>query len=212
MPIRCFFFSSRRRHTRCSRDWSSDVCSSDLIQRARDVSVLEGVYFELNQAAANGVLRLQAHLALDPIEQSLLEKSRRGQDLAVLAPGPVTGSQEIEQLREVAADRVVGGEQAEIGVEARGTGMIVAGADMSVAAQAVVVLPHDLDDLAVSLEPDHAVHNVDSELLEPGCEVNIGFLVEPRLELDHDGHLLSVARRVAQVADDASVRRGAVKC
>src|SRR5690606_28355958 len=25
------FFSSRRRHTRFSRDWSSDVCSSDLI-------------------------------------------------------------------------------------------------------------------------------------------------------------------------------------
>src|SRR5256884_4684161 len=29
-----FFFSSRRRHTRCSRDWSSDVCSSDLWPRA----------------------------------------------------------------------------------------------------------------------------------------------------------------------------------
>src|SRR5690606_40676347 len=27
-----FFFSSRRRHTRFSRDWSSDVCSSDLQQ------------------------------------------------------------------------------------------------------------------------------------------------------------------------------------
>src|SRR6478752_9608926 len=27
---RFFFFSSRRRHTRCSHDWSSDVCSSDL--------------------------------------------------------------------------------------------------------------------------------------------------------------------------------------
>src|SRR5438874_9353141 len=26
-----FFFSSRRRHTRSLRDWSSDVCSSDLI-------------------------------------------------------------------------------------------------------------------------------------------------------------------------------------
>src|SRR5690606_41070690 len=25
-----YFYSSRRRHTRCSRDWSSDVCSSDL--------------------------------------------------------------------------------------------------------------------------------------------------------------------------------------
>src|SRR2546429_4016098 len=28
--ISLVFFSSRRRHTRCSRDWSSDVCSSDL--------------------------------------------------------------------------------------------------------------------------------------------------------------------------------------
>src|SRR5690606_39547665 len=29
-----FFFSSRRRHTSFSRDWSSDVCSSDLVDRA----------------------------------------------------------------------------------------------------------------------------------------------------------------------------------
>src|SRR5439155_11112517 len=28
--LRIFFFSSRRRHTRWPRDWSSDVCSSDL--------------------------------------------------------------------------------------------------------------------------------------------------------------------------------------
>src|SRR5690606_39379718 len=30
-----FFFSSRRRHTRFSRDWSSDVCSSDLLHKGR---------------------------------------------------------------------------------------------------------------------------------------------------------------------------------
>ena len=30
VPLRHIFSSSRRRHTRCSRDWSSDVCSSDL--------------------------------------------------------------------------------------------------------------------------------------------------------------------------------------
>src|SRR5690625_5738796 len=29
-----FFFSSRRRHTRWPRDWSSDVCSSDLMKGA----------------------------------------------------------------------------------------------------------------------------------------------------------------------------------
>src|SRR5207245_5322625 len=32
----CFFFSSRRRHTICYRDWSSDVCSSDLIAQMLD--------------------------------------------------------------------------------------------------------------------------------------------------------------------------------
>src|SRR6266536_5730545 len=31
-----FFFSSRRRHTRSTRDWSSDVCSSDLAPEGRD--------------------------------------------------------------------------------------------------------------------------------------------------------------------------------
>src|SRR3989304_4599875 len=29
-PATFVFFSSRSRHTRCNRDWSSDVCSSDL--------------------------------------------------------------------------------------------------------------------------------------------------------------------------------------
>src|SRR5437868_12527054 len=33
-----FFFSSRRRHTRSKRDWSSDVCSSDLVLVATEVA------------------------------------------------------------------------------------------------------------------------------------------------------------------------------
>src|SRR5690606_41059433 len=41
-----FFFSSRRRHTRFSRDWSSDVCSSDLIEK---VSVIVGTEGKLGQ-------------------------------------------------------------------------------------------------------------------------------------------------------------------
>src|SRR5260370_25458046 len=33
MLVLIFFFSSRRRHTRFKCDWSSDVCSSDLVNR-----------------------------------------------------------------------------------------------------------------------------------------------------------------------------------
>src|SRR5256884_4777193 len=39
-----FFLSSRRRHTRCSRDWSSDVCSSDLYFQFSIADDLRGHY------------------------------------------------------------------------------------------------------------------------------------------------------------------------
>src|SRR5688572_176740 len=47
----CFFFSSRRRHTRFDCDWSSDVCSSDL-HRA-EVDELAGLVDELR--GRNGI-------------------------------------------------------------------------------------------------------------------------------------------------------------
>src|SRR3989440_8292180 len=50
-----FFFSSRRRHTRSDRDWSSDVCSSDLL-RASVASSAIATSFE-------GVVALDAALA-----------------------------------------------------------------------------------------------------------------------------------------------------
>src|SRR3712207_3496064 len=50
MMIFYFFFSSRRRHTRYWRDWSSDVCSSDLDRRVfEDVVDLTDAGVELDQ-------------------------------------------------------------------------------------------------------------------------------------------------------------------
>src|SRR5690606_41054737 len=40
-----FFFSSRRRHTRFSRDWSSDVCSSDLYSCSCSNYIVNKEYF-----------------------------------------------------------------------------------------------------------------------------------------------------------------------
>src|SRR5205807_3944706 len=50
----CFFFSSRRRHTRLQGDWSSDVCSSDLGNSSIDY--VEGIV-----AADEGVPTADAH-------------------------------------------------------------------------------------------------------------------------------------------------------
>src|SRR5256884_4629642 len=52
----CFFFSSRRRHTRCSRDWSSDVCSSDLVLDLHGLTGLRGQRFGFSGARLNAGL------------------------------------------------------------------------------------------------------------------------------------------------------------
>src|SRR2546421_5653038 len=43
LPLLFFFFSSRRRHTRSDRDWSSDVCSSDLLREREFVAAARAV-------------------------------------------------------------------------------------------------------------------------------------------------------------------------
>src|SRR5690625_6630400 len=50
-----FFFSSRRRHTRWPRDWSSDVCSSDVV-RARAEELHGSRSFEVVTARAVAAL------------------------------------------------------------------------------------------------------------------------------------------------------------
>src|SRR5262245_51040961 len=57
-----FFFSSRRRHTRCLSDWSSDVCSSDLRTPALDGLAARGLRF--THAATVAPLTLPAHTSL----------------------------------------------------------------------------------------------------------------------------------------------------
>src|SRR5699024_11225519 len=58
LVFRVFFFSSRRRHTRSKRDWSSDVCSSDLNKTfASPLAICPGSYSEnklmfLNQSSS----------------------------------------------------------------------------------------------------------------------------------------------------------------
>src|SRR5699024_11647682 len=66
-----FFFSSRRRHTRSKRDWSSDVCSSDLVLKLDHLvrSGKDHLMLAHDRPAAHGtdadllLLSLLAHLA-----------------------------------------------------------------------------------------------------------------------------------------------------
>src|SRR2546422_139984 len=82
-----FFFSSRRRHTRCSRDWSSDVCSSDLHPEVRaeapqaSQQLVELARGREDIASSQGGEHLLAHLTVVSV---------RADDLEVLVGVPVS--------------------------------------------------------------------------------------------------------------------------
>src|SRR2546429_2678634 len=94
-----FFFSSRRRHTRCSRDWSSDVCSSDL-----DVSS-RGVYFYLSKDVKEGspveiVLTLPNEITMaGPVRVRCLGRVQRTEPRNEGAVGVVAAIERYEFLR-----------------------------------------------------------------------------------------------------------------
>src|SRR5206468_9565582 len=66
-----FFFSSRRRHTRSDRDWSSDVCSSDLcVGRA-----LSSPWRRVGVGESGGRGRILGHFCLRPALRACSKKS-----------------------------------------------------------------------------------------------------------------------------------------
>src|SRR5256884_2441657 len=80
-----FFFSSRRRHTRCSRDWSSDVCSSDLYSTAIEAGPghdCGGILFVLiisggDKSAFRSLQRELARLELREFKMPILRRDRK---------------------------------------------------------------------------------------------------------------------------------------
>src|SRR5690606_40085309 len=79
-----FFFPSRRRHTRFSRDWSSDVCSSDLLSeklQESDKSLVDAIQLAERETGGKA---LAAEILTD---SSLLRQFGDGQSRDIRRPG-----------------------------------------------------------------------------------------------------------------------------
>src|SRR5207249_9007473 len=74
-----FFFSSRRRHTRSKRDWSSDVCSSDL-----KIAIVVRELLAAHRARVAAVGVPESRLLHDPL--AALERVGLARDLELQRP------------------------------------------------------------------------------------------------------------------------------
>src|SRR4030042_4680497 len=117
-----FFYSSRRRHTRCSRDWSSDVCSSDLdlaslleyaVGHTRHVRCRlsslepEALKPRLLEAMGDDALCPHAHIPVQSGSDRILARMRRKYDTRVLTDG-VAALKAVKSGIFLAADVIVG--------------------------------------------------------------------------------------------------------
>src|SRR3712207_8466628 len=107
-----FFFSSRIRHTRYWRDWSSDVCSSDLTRAYRHGDDLRKVHWRATARSGELMVRLeerpwkaQATLLLDTRSRAhLIVRPTPAGRRAATATGPETPPPDsLEWLVEAAA-------------------------------------------------------------------------------------------------------------
>ena len=155
---------------------------------------------------ASACWRSRSISAIDPVGQV-----HRGDDQLVPVVALRVAGQQVEQGAGVLAELGPAGEEAQVGVEPRGGRVVVAGAEVDVAADAVVLAAHDQRGLAVGLEADDPVDDVDAGLLErPGLD-DVVLLVEPGLELDQRRHLLAVLGGAGQGGDDRVVVGGPVE-
>ena len=122
-----------------------------------------------------------------------------------------------EHVVHVGADLLVSRQKTEIRVEPGGTRMVVAGAQMQVAAQRVFatfvvfqLAPDDERHLGVGLVSNHAVDHMRADLLQFCGPVQIGFLIETRHQLNNDGDFLATLGRINQRFHDDRVGAGAI--
>ena len=102
----------------------------------------------------------------------------------------------VEDLGHLRGDRWLRGNQPQIRIEPRGGVIVIAGAQVSVAAQAILIAAHQHGELAMGLQAHDAIDHVDAAVFEALGPLDVGRFVAAGLQLDEHGHFLAALGRV----------------
>jgi hypothetical protein len=132
------------------------------------------------------------------------------QQLAVRLLVRVAG-QHVEQVRDIGPQIRVAGEKANVAVQTRRDIVVVAGAHVHIAADAIPFAAHDEQKLGVDLEAHQPIDHVHARLLQGAGPSDVVLLVKARLELHQHGHLFAVFACLHQRGHDGRVGPHAVE-
>ncbi len=155
----------------------------------------------LDDDASIAVRPVPLDLGVDEARDARAHAHRRHQQLPVAVLARHAG-EHVEEVGDVRRERQVRGQQAQVRVDAGGLGVVVAGADVDVAAQPAGLASHHESALGVGLEADQAVGHVGACALEGAGPDDVGALVEAGLDLHHDDDLLAALGGVDEGVHD----------
>src|SRR5918998_350793 len=144
-------------------------------------------------------------LLLDAAHDALAQGHGGDEELLVLLVLGVAG-EVVEEVGAVLGQLLVVGEVGEVRVDAGGAGVVVAGAEVEVAPQAVPLAADHEADLGVRLEADDAVGDVHAPRLELPRPRYVRLLVEAGLQLDQGGDLRLLVAGLGEGLDYGRVR------
>ena len=166
-----------------------------LVEFAHQAGILQPVHLadDARRPSGQGV----GDLHVDQIQETLAHVHRRHQQFLIFDLPAVAG-QIVEEIHEVRAHVAAAAEDAQIGVERGGLGVVVAGADVIVRHQSLFFLANHQRRLGVGLEADQAVGHVTARVLQLARPFDVLRLVKARLDLDEHRHLFAPLGRVDQ--------------
>ncbi len=170
-------------------------------------STIAFVLTTIRAGTAGGRVR---HLALDELQEPAAQAVRGDEQPAERALARQPG-QDVEQVGDVGADLRACGEQPDVDVEPRRPGVVVARADVDVAAQPGSLAADDERRLGMGLESDEAVHDVRAGPFQLARPDDVRLLVEAGLDLDQDHDLLAALGCPDERLDDRRIAGRAVQ-
>src|SRR5262249_27435285 len=135
----------------------------------------EGVHLHRDVAVA--VLLVTGNLAIDAVDDAGAEAVWGDEQLAVVVLLRVA-RERVEEVGAVRADRRVAGEEREVRVDTGRHGVVVAGAEVDIAPDAVSFAPDDEADLGMSLETENAVDDVHAFIFKRSRPRDVVLFVE----------------------------------
>ena len=147
---------------------------------------------------------------MDQFEQALAQVERCDQEALELLLNGVA-RELVEQTGQVFTHLRVSGEQTKVFIQAAGLGVVVSRADVAVVLELALFLTDNKCQLAVGLEPNQAIHNVNASFFKLARPADVGLLVKACLDLNQGKNLLACFCSIDEGLNNGTVTTGAVQ-